>query len=65
MAGLVHSYWPILAVLLYLMVTVVLGVLASLHKRSIELHERIRRSHRIRQDYLDDLEDRRAGIVED
>lgn len=55
---LLASVWPVLAVLAYLLVTVVLYILARYRQQYISLHDRIRESHDLRNAYVQSLKDR-------
>jgi len=51
-----QSVWPVLAILIYILVTTVLRVLALHRNYWITLHNRICESRNMRRQYLEDLE---------
>ncbi|MCC7146631.1 MAG: hypothetical protein IT443_09310 [Phycisphaeraceae bacterium] len=57
---IIQKIWPILAVLVYILVTCVLGVLAYMRKHEIDLHDRVRESLVMRNKYLQTIEDHKA-----
>lgn len=52
---LLKSVWLPLAFLVYLLVTCCLTVLASHHKKVIDIHERARLSREMRRKYLESM----------
>ncbi|MCE9592544.1 MAG: hypothetical protein K8S99_18710 [Planctomycetes bacterium] len=54
------TVWPILALLAYLLVTVVLYVLAQHRAHYVGLYDRIRESNRLRSEYIESLRKRGA-----
>ncbi len=59
--ALLQSVGLALLVLLYLLVTCVLGVLAAHRQAAVDIHDRIRESKRIRQGYLRSVDDRQGA----
>ena len=53
--------WVIIGVVTYALVTAVLAILAQHAARSIAIHDRIRDSKNLRQQYLDALKKRQGG----
>jgi hypothetical protein len=56
-----YSIWPVLAVLAYLLFTCVLYVIASYHRRLISIHDTIRESKHLRQQYLKAIQSRQEA----
>jgi hypothetical protein len=54
----IQSVWPILLLLTYLLVTAVLTVLTYERKKHIDLHNRVRESLQMRNNYFRQLADR-------
>jgi hypothetical protein len=54
----IQSVWPILLLLAYLLVTAVLTVLTYERKKHIDLHNRVRESLQMRNNYFRQLADR-------
>ncbi len=57
--ALLTSPWPLAIVLIYLMVTAILGALAFHRRNHIELHDRVRQCRALRQEYLEAAQQRR------
>ena len=53
--------WPVLALLVYVLFTCVLLILAAHQKRALSVHDHIRESKALRQQYLRALEAKRAA----
>lgn len=59
-SDVLHSSWPFLALLMYLLVTAVLTVLCYSRKHQVELHQRVRDSLMLRRRYAEAAEQLKA-----
>ena len=59
--ALLTSPWPLAILLIYLMVTAILGALAFHRRNQIELHDRVRQCRALRQEYLEAAQQRRQA----
>lgn len=55
---LLYTIWPVLLVLAYLLVTVMLYTLARYRHHYVSVYDRVRESHKLRNEYLDSLRER-------
>ncbi len=65
--SLLQSPLPIAVLLIYLMVTAILGALAFYRRNHIELHDRVRQGREMRQQYVESLierQKRHSGAAE-
>lgn len=53
--------WPVLAVVVYAMVTCMLRLLSTHHGRELDIHNRLRASKEMRRQYLKALEEKLAS----
>lgn len=56
-----QSIWPVLAFLAYMLVTCTLLVLAAQRRHALEIHNRIRESKRLREEYLTTVQNKQQS----
>ena len=59
-----HSVWPVLLTLLYIMIVSVCRVLRARIEHELEIHNRIRQSKLMRMEYLEEMANKRFDSVD-